>query len=368
MIITGVTLQNFRNFEETKVDFDPVLNMIVGDNAQGKTTLIEAIFVAAFGKSFRGAKDSEMVRFGSEYARVRVDYCKERYGPGHVEYRIKSDGSKSFRVNGVGITKLSALLGNMGIVLFHPEDLRLIKDGPGERRAFLNREISNLSLIYCNDLIEYNRILGQRNALLKMRQVDPDQIAIWDEQLAERATKIVRKRLQYLEKLNRSCLDIHRSITRNEEIDVRYLGGFDFDAIDQYRDFMMQRLKISLSMDIKRGYTGFGPHRDDLEVRIGGKPAKVFASQGQQRTAALSLKLSEIQIIRDETGENPILLLDDVMSELDLKRQTELIRAFADTQVILTTTDVTHIIDAFARNSRQITVDKGKIKNGRNDE
>lgn len=364
MYIKSIAIKNYRNYEIMKLKFDEKLNIIVGDNAQGKTNLLEAIYVSGFGKSFRTIKDSDLVRFEAQVANVKIELQKDNGLLEIIEYRINDKSKKEFLINGVNITKISDLLGTMNIILFYPDDLKLIKESPVERRKFLNRELSHISKIYCADIIDYNKILFQRNELLKKILYKPefrDLIDVWDEQLADKGSKIILRRKKFVEDLNLISRKIHADVTKDKEIlNVQYITTIkNMENYDTIKSDLIHRLKKNLDIDIKRGYTSIGPHRDDIETTINGINIKAFGSQGQQRTAALSLKLSEIEIVKNDVGEYPILLLDDVMSELDVNRQKDLIYTFKNVQTIITTTDIKNLLDDYINTSRII-----KIKNG----
>lgn len=357
-------VKNYRNYDQIKLSFDKKLNIIIGDNAQGKTNLLEAVYVSGFGKSFRTNKDSELVHFDEKFTSVKVEIERDNGQLEHIEYRINDKSKKEFLINGVNITKISELLGTVNIILFYPDDLKLIKESPVERRRFLNRELSHISKIYCADIIEYNRILFQRNELLKKIVYKPefkDMVDIWDEQLADKGTRIIVRRQKFIEDLNEISHRIHADVTKNvEHLSIDYLSSVkNMQNYDTIKSELILMLRKNLDMDVRRGFTSVGPHRDDMDICINKINIKAFGSQGQQRTAALSLKLSEIEIIKKDVGEYPILLLDDVMSELDVNRQKDLIYALKDVQTIITTTDVKNLLDDYINASKII-----KIKNG----
>ena len=368
MRIKSIALKNYRNYEHMKINFDDKLNIIIGDNAQGKTNLLEAVYVSGFGKSFRTTKDSELVRFGEKVAHVKVEVERDNGYLEKIEFRINNQSKKEFHINGVTITKISELLGTLNIILFYPDDLRLIKDSPIERRKFINRELSHISRVYCSDIIEYNKILFQRNELLKKIIAKPDfkdMLEIWDEQLADKGARIVLRRKKFVEDLNTVSQRIHYSVTKNyEKLTVDYLTSIkNLESYDTIKDNLLLLLKKNIDMDIRRGFTSVGPHRDDIEIKINDINIKIYGSQGQQRTAALSLKLSEIEIIKNDVGEYPILLLDDVMSELDVFRQKDLIYALNDVQTIITTTDVKNLLDDYINASRIVKIKNGNVLN-----
>lgn len=366
MWIKSITVEQYRNYKKIHLPFDSKLNVIVGNNAQGKTNLLESIYVSAFAKSFRTHKDSELINFDSDYARVLIEITMDNGFNQTIEYRIHKGNKKTFLVNGVNITKITELLGTINVILFYPDDLKLIKDSPVERRRFINRELSHISKVYCADIIEYNKILNQRNELLKkipFKKELAETIDIWDEQLSSKGAKIILKRSSFCKSLNDVSSKIHSNITKGKEkLTVNYdTSVMNLENYDTIKSDLLRLLEKNNAMDIKRGFTSVGPHRDDLDIMINGINIKSFGSQGQQRTAALSLKLSEIEIIKNEVGEYPILLLDDVMSELDLNRQKDLIYALKDVQTIITTTDVHNLLDDYINASRVIQIKNGHV-------
>ena len=366
MYIKNLVLKNFRNYNFAEIDFHKNLNIFVGDNGQGKTNILESIFLSAFGQSFRTRKDKDLINFESDGSYVKAEIEKENFDV-EIEIKIKDDLKKEIKVNGNNLIKRSDLFGNFNVVVFSPEDLKLIKDGPSERRKFIDREISNLKKSYCNNLLEYHRILNQRNSLLKSSRNKKslmDTIEIWDQKLSKIGSKIIIDKNTFIKKLNYESNKLHLNFTENKEnINIKYLSNlkineFEYDKI--YKEFI-NRLQKNLKSDIEKGFTSVGPHRDDIEITINGREAKIFGSQGQQRTVALSIKLSQINIIYEEIGEYPVLLLDDVMSELDMKRQNDLIKSLINIQTIITLTDTGSIMKNYLRNSKIFSVEKGNI-------
>lgn len=365
MHIKAIEVEGFRNYESLKINFDSKLNILIGNNAQGKTNLLEAIYVSGFGKSFRTNKDNELINFSKSYATVKIELEKDNGYQEKIEYRLMK-GKKAFLVNGVNITKISELLGTLNLILFCPDDLKLIKENPTERRKFVNRELSHISKVYCVDIMEYNKILTQRNELLKKahyRKDLLDTLDIWDEQLADKGSRIVIKRCAFVKDLDEISKTIHLGITNGlETLKVSYETQLKNLSDRQIiKDEMIALLKSNLEVDLKRGFTSVGPHRDDLDIRINDIDIRRFGSQGQQRSAALSLKLSEIEIIRKEVGENPILLLDDVMSELDQNRQKDLIYTLMGVQTIITTTDIENLLDDYINTSKVLQIKNGHV-------
>ncbi len=368
MKINQIKLKNYRNYETCIVDFSNHLNLLIGDNGQGKTNLLESIYVCGFGKSFRTSKDIEWMKMGSEATTIRIEYEKNGH-IGTIEIKQLNNRKKEIKVNGVPLLKMSELIGHLNLVLFSPEDLKLVKDSPAERRRFIDRELSHISPAYCHLLMNYHRILDQRNSALKQmqfrRKIDEAMLEIWDEKLAEIGTKIVMKRSEFITKLADMSERIHGQITNgSEKLAVKYISALtsknllDYDII--YKEFLTTLTK-NHEKDVEKGYTTFGPHRDDLGLSINENDIRSYGSQGQQRTAALSLKLSEIEIIYNELGEYPILLLDDVMSELDSSRQNFLIKTFEKVQTIVTTTEVGQLYQDHLKNGKLFRISSGNI-------
>lgn len=333
MNITKIKLENFRNYTNQEISFNKGINVIYGDNAQGKTNILEAIFLCSMGKSFRTNKDKELIKLSEDFAKINIEYEKSDR-KGKIEYIISN--KKIISINGVKIKKLSELLGNINSIIFSPDDMEILKDGPQKRRKFLNMLISQLRPRYLFNLNDYNKTLEQRNNYLRQIKYEnkpKNMIDIWNEKLANHAQIIYEYRREFVDKILKKIVDIHKNITNNsEEIKINYIS--DFKNKEEY----IRKLNEKLNKDIERGYTSTGIHKDDFEVYINGKNINLYGSQGQFRTAILSLKLSELYVIYDEIGEYPILLLDDFMSELDEKRRKKFVENITDAQVILTGT------------------------------
>lgn len=337
MIIKSIKIEGFRNIEKETVTFDDRLNLIYGKNASGKTSILESIYFCAFGKSFR-SKDTDLIHYNREFCRVEA-YFEHNNRMQKIEYAISKMKGKWFKINSKAAKNLNDIVSNIHIVMFSPDDLRLIKDGPMVRRNFLNKELSNLSKTYYCDLSDYHKILKQRNALLKKRVKQTD-LEIWDEQLAEKAVAIIKKRRWYLEILNEISKKIHYEISEeNEILELKYKNALIDEKTEIDTQGLKDKIKKALDRhyetDRIRGFTSVGPHMDDIEILINEKPSKIFSSQGQQRTAALSIKLAEIDLIKKEYGNYPIVLLDDILSELDLKRQEQIKSVFGKTQILI---------------------------------
>lgn len=367
MHVKNVTLKNYRNYDSAQLICHPKLNIIIGNNGQGKTNLVEAIYFSGLGRSFRTTKDQELIKMNQEFSYARIEFGRQ-YTDLTIEYRLHKKLKKEMKINGVALVKLSELFGEVNIVVFSPEDLRLIKEGPTERRRFIDRELSHISKKYVKDIISYNRILGQRNNLLKKIKEQPqfkETLSVWDEQLCEVGTKIILARIDFIRKLSVISKELHKSITDcKEELTLKYLSNVKIndENYDKIEEEFKSKLNEKTFLDIQRGFTSVGPHRDDLSFYINDIETRVYGSQGQQRTAALSLKLSEIELIKNEVGEYPILILDDVLSELDIHRQKDLVKAIENVQTFITTTDIDEIISDYFKDSKIIEVHNGNFQ------
>lgn len=348
MYVKSIKLINFRNYENVNINLNQGLNIFLGNNAQGKTNLMESIYIAAIGKSYRGNKDRELINFEKHQAYIGVEVETLR-GNRFIELKFQRDAKKRLRVNKLELEKLSELFGNLNVVIFAPEDLNLIKDGPSVRRDFLDDEISQIKPKYRYNIQKYERILFQRNKLLKLnRGRDKSQFEPWDIQLAEIGAEILTERLRFVDKLSQISKSIHSKISGGkEELGISYISALKISEKTKAEIELefYNALKSSLSLDLEKGTTEYGPHRDDIDININGISCRIFGSQGQQRTSALSLKLAEIELIKLEVGEYPVLLLDDVLSELDFERRRYLISTFENVQTIVTSTDQMELID-----------------------
>ena len=346
MIIKSIELQNFRNYEDLNISFDEGTNIFYGDNAQGKTNILEAVYLSGTTKSHKCSKDKEMIRFGEQEAHIRTVVVKKdkEY---QIDMHLKNNRSKGIAINKVPIKKASELFGILNMVFFSPEDLNIIKNGPAERRRFLDSELCQLDKIYLSDLTTYNKILNQRNKLLKDMVYRPDlkdTLPVWDMQLVETGRKIIRRRKQFVDELNEIVHDIHYRISgEKEDLLLQYEPSIE----DIFFEDELSRVK---ERDMRQCMTSVGPHRDDLFFSIGEVDIRKFGSQGQQRTSALSLKLSEIELVKRSIHDTPVLLLDDVLSELDSNRQNYLLNSIHDTQTLITCTG----LDEFVKNRFQI--------------
>ena len=346
MILKSIELKNFRNYEDLDLKFDSGTNILFGDNAQGKTNILEAAYVSGTTKSHKGSRDKDMIRFGEDESHIRT--IVEKQGKEYqLDIHLKKNRSKGIAINKVPIKKASELFGILNMVFFSPEDLNIIKNGPSERRRFLDAEICQLDKIYLSDLTRYNKILMQRNRLLKDMQHQPqlmETLPVWDMQLVEYGKRLIRRRRQFVEELSEIVTGIHRNISgKREELVLRYEPNID-------AEFLEDELNRVREKDRKYAQTSVGPHRDDISFFIRGVDIRKFGSQGQQRTSALSLKLSEIELVRQTIHDTPVLLLEDVLSELDSNRQNYLLNSIHDIQTMITCTG----LDEFVRNRFQI--------------
>ena len=340
MIIKSIELSNFRNYENLEIHFDNGTNILYGDNAQGKTNILEAAFLSGTTKSHKGSKDKEVIRFGCEEAHIRtiVEKNEKEY---QIDMHLRTRGSKGVAINKIPIKKASELFGILNIVFFSPEDLNIIKNGPAERRRFLDSELCQLDKLYLSDLTKYNKILNQRNKLLKDINYRPDLIetlSIWDEQLLEAGKRIIKRRQIFIEELNEIIGQIHSNISGGKEkLILKYEPNID-DI------FFADELLKAKQKDLKLCQTTVGPHRDDMLFEVNGIDIRKYGSQGQQRTSALSLKLAEIEIVKKSIHNTPVLLLDDVLSELDSNRQNYLLNSISDIQTIITCTGLEEFV------------------------
>lgn len=346
MIIKSLELADFRNYEELNISFDKGTNILYGDNAQGKTNILEAIYVSATTKSHKGSKDKEIVNFNKEEAHIRT-YLEKEGVECRVDMHVRKNKSKGIAIDGQKIKKAADLLGLLNVVFFSPEDLAIIKNGPSERRRFADMELCQLDSFYLYNLNHYNKIVNQRNKLLKDMYFNPglkETLNIWDSQLISFGSKIIERRKLFAEQLCEIINDIHNKLSGGKEnLIIKYEPDV---AIENFEE----KMKESQEKDIRSKITSVGPHRDDFSFIVNGIDIRKYGSQGQQRTAALSLKLSEIELVKKMTKDTPVLLLDDVLSELDSNRQNYLLSSLGDIQTIITCTG----LDEFVNNRFEI--------------
>lgn len=356
MVIKKLTLDNFRNYEHESFTFSEGLNVLTGKNAQGKTNCAEAVFYLCTGASLRIRHDKQLIRRGAGYARVSAE-TESRFGKVSLE-AVVYENKRELYLNGNKIRPVD-FLGNMNSVFFSPGELRLIQDGPDERRRFLNLSISQTSRDYRVALTRFQRVLDQRNNFLKEHGGGLDMLDVWDEQFAVYAARIVKKRREFLAELSPLACGAHAYLTDGgEELSLSMDGNYPGDE-EGVREKLAREIASSRERDLRLGFTTVGPHRDDIRVNINGQDARGYSSQGQARTAALSMKLAETEIFRMKTGEAPILILDDVMSELDLTRRKRLLGKVKDLQCILTCTHAERVL--YGTESNRIRIHDGKV-------
>lgn len=412
MKINGLVLENFRNYKNLEIEFDERRNLIVGENAQGKTNLVEAIYLTAFARSFRTNNSADMIMFGETSGRVSADLTSEDIDK-NISITIRSDGKKMIKKDGKVVKRTADLLNTVVVIVFTPEDLRIIKDSPDKRRAFINRELSQMRPRYYEQLRRYNEALKEKNALLKgffnvkkktftradnislndvtpgyaqgagagsgasadggavapdrnpydnSRRYNEDMLDIYDRQLADAGYELIRYRMEFTEMLSEEASEIMRNISDGREsLEIKYKTACDFVTASEGRDILYSQIRHNRDRDIYNGSATLGPHRDDLEFFINGNDAKKFGSQGQQRTIALSLKLAEIRIARQMLGEAPVLLLDDVLSELDPGRQRFLISEIDDVQLFITSAELADEVRSALQGGTLFRIEEGSV-------
>ena len=355
MWISNLKINNFRNYKEQEIKLNKNINIFYGENAQGKTNIIEAIFLGSIGKSFRTNKEKELIKLNEEECNIEINFEKlDRDG----NIKINIGNKKNIFINGIKIKKLSELLGTINVVIFTPDDINILKGGPQNRRKFLDIMISQLRPKYMHIYTQYAKTLEERNCYLKniqknMQNPKDDFLEIYDEKLAEYGYEIYKYRKEFIEKIKNKIKIIHKNITENkEDINIEYIS--DCENKNNFLNLLKERKKL----DVIKGFTTKGIHRDDFSVFINDLLVNVYGSQGQHRTAVLSLKLAELQVIYEEIGENPILLLDDFVSELDESRRMNFLENIKDTQVIITCTDKIKLNN---QDCKIFKVEKGKI-------
>lgn len=362
MYIKSIELSNFRNYKELSMEFDPEKNILYGDNAQGKTNILEALYFCGMTKSHKGSKEKEIIRMNEKEAHIRM-YIEKKGVSRRIDMHLKRNKAKGVAIDGIPIRKSSELLGLVNIVFFSPEDLGIIKHGPSERRRFLDMELCQLDKVYFHDLAKYNQVVNQRNNLLKQISMDKSLLPtldIWDEQLVEYGSKIIKRRKKHLEELNEVITPIHEKLSGGCEV---LTLGYEANTIAQ--DFGM-KIAMNRERDLFQKVTTTGPHRDDVEFAIADIDIRKYGSQGQQRTAALSLKLAEIEIVKRVVGDLPVLLLDDVLSELDRNRQHYLLDSIKDIQTIITCTGLEEFIQERIKVNQVYKVTNGTVSQEKN--
>lgn len=358
MFVESVELKNYRNYEELHMEFDPGTNVLYGDNAQGKTNVLESVYLCATTKSHRGSKDKEIIRFSQDESHIKMMIRKDGV-PYRIDMHLKKNKTKGIAINGLPIRRASELFGIVNVVFFSPEDLNIIKNGPAERRRFVDLELCQLNRLYVHALAQYNRTLIQRNRLLKELSFKPellDTLDIWDMQLASFGKDVIKSRRKFADQLNELIRDIHSHLSGGrEELVIRYEPNTEENELEA-------ALKRSRDTDLRQRTTMAGPHRDDLSFVVNGIDIRRFGSQGQQRTAALSLKLAEIELVKKLVKDYPVLLLDDVLSELDSRRQEHLLSGIKHIQTIITCTGLDDLVTHSFHIDRVFQIVNGTVK------
>lgn len=331
MHISQLILRNFRNYSETSVAPAPGLNIFLGKNAQGKTSILEAIYVLATSRSWRASKDPELIGWDADEARVSAEVIREEQNDIEIEVILSRSEKKQVKVNTIRQTRLADFMGQLNVVLIEPHDGEIVRGDPSERRKFLNLEISQIQPQYCRLLVSYRKVLEQRNRLLKNLQGKHSTdgvLDVWNEQLAHYGSRILERRLEFVHRIGELARVIHSQVTDGgENLEVKYVPSIDLgNAVTA--NGIAERMKGSLDQlrdeEIRRGITLVGPQRDDLSFLVNGVDARVYGSQGQQRTIALSLRLAELEVMEETAAEPPIILLDDVMTDLDEDRRAHI--------------------------------------------
>lgn len=343
MIVESLKLQNYRNYEYLNMNFDEKINIIYGDNAQGKTNILESMYVCATSKSHRGSKDREIIRFDNDESHIKVNVRKNDMNY-RIDMHLKKNKPKGIAVNGIPIKRAVELFGILNIVFFSPEDLNIIKNGPSERRRFIDMELSQLDKIYLDCLINYNKVVNQRNSLLKEyafsgREDIISSLDIWDMQLVKYGNDVIKSREKFVKEINDLVKSIHTKLSGDrEQLEIIY------EPCVKEQDFESELVRVR-DRDLKFKCTNIGPHKDDVCFLINGMDVRKYGSQGQQRTAALSLKLAEIELVKQIIHDTPVLFLDDVLSELDSRRQNFLLDSIGNIQTMITCTGLDEFIN-----------------------
>lgn len=341
MIIESIELKNYRNYIELHMDFSPGTNILYGDNAQGKTNILEAVYVCSTTKSHRGSKDREMIHFEEDESHIKLKVIKSDV-PYRIDMHLKKNKPRGIAINGIPIRRASELFGIVNVVFFSPEDLNIIKNGPSERRRFLDLELCQLNKLYVHNLVQYNKVLLQRNKLLKELYFRPEYeetMDIWDLQLVQYGKELIECRKEFISQLNETVKSTHSQLSGGkEELILEYEPNIDAACFEE-------KLSLNRITDKKLKTTCAGPHRDDINFLIDGVDIRKFGSQGQQRTAALSLKLAEIDLVKQVVRDYPVLLLDDVLSELDRGRQQQLLSGIDHIQTMITCTGLDDFVN-----------------------
>ncbi len=368
MRIKSLFINNFRNYDCEEINFHDKVNIIIGNNAQGKTNLLEALYMMSMGKSFRTNRDHDMIRFNEQKAFIKT-LCIKEDSQLNIDITLDQTQKKIIKKNGLKLIRNTEILNHIYMVVFSPEDLKIVKEGPEKRRNFINRELCQIKPLYYHNLYKYSKVLLQRNAFLKdykYEKYDKNMLDVWNKEIIRYGLHLVKKRKEFINKLNLLSQEIHKNITNGEENIELFYESNVFQNTENLiqEDIYIKKLEESIKTDFYRGNTKIGPHKDDIRIMVNDKDVRYFGSQGQQRTASLSLKLAEIKLIYEETEEVPILLLDDVLSELDSSRQKYLINSLKDVQLFITTTEISEFLKESLKENYIFEVSNGKVKRG----
>lgn len=358
MIVKRVELSNFRNYELLKLDLDKKTNILYGKNAQGKTNVLESIYVCSTTKSHRSNKDAELIKLDCDEAHIKL-FIEKNNREQRIDIHLRRNKTKVIAINGIPIKKASELFGVFNVVIFSPEDLDIIKKGPAERRKFIDMELCQLDKIYVYNLTNYNKIIIQRNKLLKDIYFRPElkqTLEVWDNQLAEYGSKIIERREKFIKEINNIMKPIHRELTGGVE-DINIIYNKNCESED-----LLKTLEDNRERDIKYKSTSIGPHKDDILFFHEDKNIRIYGSQGQQRTVALSLKLAEIELVKTLINDLPVLLLDDVLSELDSDRQNHLLKSLDNIQTVITCTGLDEFIENRFKINKVFQVTEGNVE------
>ncbi len=342
MFIKYLKLNNYRNYDKLSIELSPNVNVFIGDNAQGKTNILESIYYCSVGKSHRTSRDKELIKWDGEDTLINIYVVKQRLDK-KIDIKIFKEGRKGININSVKITKTSDLMGVLNVVMFSPEDLKIVKESPSYRRKFLDIELCKLSKKYYYNLVQYNKVVDERNAVLKRwKEINNDILDIYDEQISNFGSYIIGERYNYIQKLKKTGYKVHKDITSGaESIDFEYISSVR--NMEQVKEELNKNLLLNRKKDFEKKTTSCGPHRDDFSICINNVDTRTYGSQGQQRTSVLTIKFASLEIIRELTGEYPVLLLDDVLSELDINRQKYILSSIKNLQTIITCTGITDI-------------------------
>lgn len=356
MYLNKLQLWNFRSYENLELNFSDGITVFVGENGVGKTNIAEAIYLLCTGRSYRTNRENDMIRFERNWLRVRAENL-QKDGRHSVDMVIAKGQKKRILVNGLAISRISEMLGQLSGVIFSPEDLDLIKEGPSQRRRFMDIELSQVSKNYFYALNEYNKVLEQRNSLLKENGSDGD-LNLWDMMLAQKAVPVIKARRNFCQRLAPKAEEIHKELSSGKE-KISCIYKDCTHGEENIEEKMCELLEKSRDADRHRFFTTCGPHKDDIIIKLGDTDLRYFGSQGQQRTATLSLKLTELEMMKEDLGEYPVLLLDDVLSELDCARQQMLIEHIKGVQTLITMAQPTDLFKGM--NINMLKVEKGRV-------